>query len=64
MKAGYTFNPRTGEIEELTWFVEDFNKRNAQTQACKQEIITLWEKAPRPVHWYGLDELHQPSGLG
>ncbi|WP_237223691.1 hypothetical protein, partial [Rothia nasimurium] len=36
-------DPRTGEIEELAGFVEDFSKRNAQINTRKKELIALWE---------------------
>lgn len=58
MEAGYTFNPHTGEIEELAGFIEDFSKRNAQINTRKKELIALWE-AEHPGQLIGVDLMNR-----
>lgn len=58
MEAGYNLNPRTGEIEELAGFVEDFSKRNAQINTRKKELIALWE-AEHPGQSIGVDLMNR-----
>lgn len=57
-QAGYTFNPYTGEIEELAGFVENFSKRNQQINARKRELIALWEK-DNPGQSIGVDLMNR-----
>lgn len=58
VQAGYNFNPRTGEIEELAGFVENFSKRNQQINARKRELIALWEK-DNPGQSIGVDLMNR-----